>query len=352
MKKRHLIKLGARLAGNTLAEVLRKAGGPPLHRPKRIYLETSVRCNLKCLHCGKWQAKTAPRQLSVEEWSRVITGAREWLGPYYLSFRSAEPFMDAGIFRLIKTAADLGVVTRCTSNGTLINEEMARKIADSGLSSLSISIDSLRPEIHDAGRGSPGTLKRAVRGILALRRLKTGPKIYINTIVTSENLAELGEIVSWARELGLAGNLFQALQPLGSSWRRLWPEDAGAVDRALAELREAKKNGAAIVNHRAHFDAMAAYYRGTAAPGFRGTCSRLFSVSVDVAGEVTLCPEMPSIGNVRGSGLRELWESAAAAAVKRRIPGCRANCFVNTCNTEPSMGERLGSYFILFAGKL
>ena len=71
-------------------------------------------------------------------------------------------------------------------NGTLITEENARKLADSGIKRISISIDGSTRESHDKFRGVEGAYEGALRGIEHAK--KAGIEFQINTTITKANL--------------------------------------------------------------------------------------------------------------------------------------------------------------------
>jgi MoaA/NifB/PqqE/SkfB family radical SAM enzyme len=103
---------------------------------------------------------------------------------------------------LIDTAQRLGLRTSVLSNGYRI----PRLIEQFGtqfmkLSIVQISLDSARPEIHDARRGKSGAWRQAVAAIRALRRARIPCEV--SCTVSQENLGDLKRLSSFCRRLGL-----------------------------------------------------------------------------------------------------------------------------------------------------
>jgi len=112
------------------------------------YLRISVtdRCNLRCYYCvpkDKFFLKKREEMLSFEELERIIRVAAS-IGIKKIRFTGGEPLLRKRIFSLISRVGmiseivDLGL----TTNGTLL-KGYARKLKESGLKRINISLDTL-----------------------------------------------------------------------------------------------------------------------------------------------------------------------------------------------------------------
>jgi MoaA/NifB/PqqE/SkfB family radical SAM enzyme len=70
-------------------------------------------------------------------------------------FPAAEPFIRKDIFELGKLAADKGLRPVISSNGTLIDRDMARKVKEAGFQYVGISLDGA-PATNVDFRNMPG----------------------------------------------------------------------------------------------------------------------------------------------------------------------------------------------------
>ena len=75
-----------------------------------------------------------------------------------------EPLLYGDFFELAQAIHDRGFRWGMTSNGTLISREVARKLHETGMGTISISVDGL-PETHDRLRGMPGGFERTMTGV-------------------------------------------------------------------------------------------------------------------------------------------------------------------------------------------
>ena len=98
-------------------------------------------------------------------------------------------------------------------NGTLVTPEMARKMADSGIQRISISLDGSTAESHDKFRGVQGAYQGALKGIENAKA--AGIDFQINTTITKTNLAQIPKILKLAESLGAVAHHIFLLVPTG-----------------------------------------------------------------------------------------------------------------------------------------
>jgi 12,18-didecarboxysiroheme deacetylase len=139
------------------------------------------RCNLHCVHCyshSKNQEYTG--ELTTDEGKALIDDLAEFGAPVIL-FSGGEPLMRLDLFELAEYAVSRGLRAVFSTNGTLITDEAAARLAAIGLSYVGISLDGLR-ETNDKFRGVPGAFDRALEGVrnCMSRNLKVGLRFTIN----------------------------------------------------------------------------------------------------------------------------------------------------------------------------
>jgi radical SAM protein with 4Fe4S-binding SPASM domain len=99
------------------------------------------------------------------------------------------------------------------TNGTLVDERVAAKIADSGIARVAISLDGANPDTHDRFRGQPGAHGLAVRGLRNLRA--EGVSVQINSTIAKHNVTELPAMLEAALEIGADALHLFMLVPVG-----------------------------------------------------------------------------------------------------------------------------------------
>jgi len=99
------------------------------------------------------------------------------------------------------------------TNGTLVDGEISRRLRDSGIQRVSISIDGATAESHDRFRQMEGAFAGALRGMAFLK--EGGLEFQINTTISRVNLEELPAIQNLAVELGAVAHHIFLLVPTG-----------------------------------------------------------------------------------------------------------------------------------------
>ncbi|MGE5197375.1 MAG: radical SAM protein, partial [Deltaproteobacteria bacterium] len=221
-------------------------------------------CFLRCKMCEKWkpdpncQGKPRP---SLQEWKDAIASLRTIVdGGFLINFGGGEALLLNGILDLVRFAADSGFRTNIASNAYLIDEEMARNIGRSGLSSINISLDSMKEKTHDYLRGVPGVYARALKAIdyLDLHCPKDF-EIIICCAIYDINMEEVAEVAEWVnRHPRIKWIYFMAaMQPNNTNpqtgWQKkefsyLWPQDPEKITAVISRLIDMKKCGYKINN--------------------------------------------------------------------------------------------------------
>lgn len=185
--------------------------GTPLLR--LIAWEVTRSCNLACKHCrAEAHMDPYPGEFSTDEAKALIDTFPETGDPIII-FTGGEPLMRPDIFELVAYARDKGLRCVMAPNGTLITPEVARKMAEAGISRCSISIDGPEAVSHDAFRGVPGAFDAAMRGIQYLK--DAGIEFQLNSTVTKSNLGSFKDIFRLADGLGAAAWHIFLLVPMG-----------------------------------------------------------------------------------------------------------------------------------------
>lgn len=138
-------------------------------------------CNLSCIHCYA-HAKKEPgeKELTLEEGLSLLEDLGSFHVPVVL-FSGGEPLLRPEVFKWIEAATRAGMRAVLSTNGTLIDREIAGRLRDLGLSYVGVSLDGLE-EVNDRFRGQKGAFKAAMRGIEECRKvgLKVGLRFTIN----------------------------------------------------------------------------------------------------------------------------------------------------------------------------
>ena len=178
-----------------------------------IAWEVTRSCNLACKHC---RAEAHPNpyegELSTEEAKRLAATFNQTGKPIVI-FTGGEPMLRPDVYELVSLVKASGLTCAFSPNGTLIDGEKARRLAECGVDRCSISIDGATAASHDSFRGVPGAFKASMAGIECLK--KSGVPFQINTTVTRDNLASFKDIFNLCEKIGAAAWHIFLLVPTG-----------------------------------------------------------------------------------------------------------------------------------------
>lgn len=310
-------------------------------------------CMLKCKMCQKWKEDRGTAGISqptTEQWKVFIRQLRDLVDEgFEIDFGGGEALMRQDVLELVSYAKDLGFKNAIASNGYLINEDMAKKIVDSGLDSIVLSLDSLKPEIHDSMRGVKGVGERVFKAAEYLRKYSKDIHIGICTIIMEQSLDGIVDLAEWVNTNRDKTNsiLFMAPMqpnntPFDPHWHEkeeynfYWPKDNKKVQGILDELIERRKLGHWIGDSVEQLEAFKLYFENPSRFVKKCPCNLDRAVHASSIGDIYLCYRYGVLGNVKnGDDLREIWRSEATEKVRNDIRKCQDNChFLMNCFFE------------------
>ena len=157
-----------------------------------LFLELTMACNSKCFHCGSRCEPGAVSGLPMDKYLQVLEEVRENfdLRRLMLCITGGEPLLYPDFFELLGRANEMGYQWGMTTNGTLITREKAKLLRQTGMKTVSVSIDGLE-ESHDRQRGLDGGYRMAMQGIQNLIDEGGFQEIQVTTVVNHSNIHEL-----------------------------------------------------------------------------------------------------------------------------------------------------------------
>ncbi|MFY1112713.1 MAG: 12,18-didecarboxysiroheme deacetylase [Methanosarcinaceae archaeon] len=155
------------------------------------------RCNLKCVHCYA-QAKDVEfkDELSTEEGKALIDDLAAFGSPVML-FSGGEPTMRKDLPELAAYAREKGMRAVISTNGTLIDKKLAKKLKEVGLSYVGISFDGVR-ETNDKFRGVKGAFDAALEGLHNCQA--EGIKVGLRFTINKQNVRDIPAIFDLLEE--------------------------------------------------------------------------------------------------------------------------------------------------------
>jgi Fe-coproporphyrin III synthase len=191
------------------------------------------RCNLKCIHCySSSQNRLYPDELTTAEAKAMIADLAAFGAPVLL-FSGGEPLMRPDLPELAQYAVDRGMRAVISTNGTLIDAEMAQTFHQIGLSYVGVSLDGMEAT-HDRFRGTPGAFAAALRGIRICR--EAGIKVGVRFTINRGNAADVPAIFALLEAEEVPRCCFYHLVYSGRGSKLIEEDLSHAETRALVEL--------------------------------------------------------------------------------------------------------------------
>jgi len=175
--------------------------------------EVTRNCNLACVHC-RASATQGPYtdEIGTDDAFRLLDQIADTGSPIII-LTGGEPLLRTDIFDIAKYGTQKGLKMVMAPNGTLVTKSAARKMTDSGIKRISISLDGSTAKSHDSFRGVTGAFEGAMQGIRAVK--EEGIEFQINTTITKKNLTQIQAIQNLAVKLGAVAHHIFLLVPTG-----------------------------------------------------------------------------------------------------------------------------------------
>ncbi|MGD9954268.1 MAG: heme d1 biosynthesis radical SAM protein NirJ [Burkholderiales bacterium] len=150
------------------------------------------RCNLACMHCYSISADIDfPGELGTEDVMRVMDDLKAF-GVPALILSGGEPLLRRDIFEIAARAKRMGFYTALSTNGTLIDAPLARRIGETGFDYVGISLDGIEAT-HDRFRRQQGAFARSLAALRLCRDLDI--KVGVRFTLTQDNAADLPRLL-------------------------------------------------------------------------------------------------------------------------------------------------------------
>lgn len=318
---------------------------PRDRRLRKVYLETSSRCNLDCPMCFL--------KGSAEPRGDMDPALLEGLPAQWVAFRDlewvhfagiGEPLVHPGVFEAMERAAGMGLKVRLTTNGTLVDAAAARLLVKAPVRIVDFSLEA---DVEDLpGRGTrAGTVLQAMRTLKAVRAAEGGawPEIRAAIVLTSSNLEGVTTLPRVLAEAGARGislsNILPASREMTAS--ALYPvslEEEAALQAKLFLAFQREGLNVSLPRFALSSERHCAFSRSDAAvirwDGHVSPCYRLAHGYEEwvLGRKKRVCAH--SFGSLAGEPLERIWDSPAYASFRWRLRrALYASCL--DCNLLP-----------------
>jgi MoaA/NifB/PqqE/SkfB family radical SAM enzyme len=179
----------------------------PVNHLAKVYIEPTNYCNLECRTCIRNTWDEPMGRMAPKTFRNILKGLKSFSPIPSIFFGGfGEPLSHPDIIPMITQAKALGVRVEMVTNGTLLNREMSRRLIQSGLDMLWVSIDGASPESYaDVRLGA--ALPEVTANLLAFREerwdaAKTHPQIGFVFVAMKRNIQDLPAVMRMGYYLG------------------------------------------------------------------------------------------------------------------------------------------------------
>lgn len=309
------------------------------YQPITCVWEVTMGCNMRCGHCGSSCAEPLKDELNTEEALDLCDQIAE-LGLRWITLSGGEPLTRRDIPLLVKRLSDRGVAVNIITNGWLLEREMARKLKESGISTVAISIDGT-PEIHDKIRRK-GAFEHAKKAFLTMKEL--GIQTGAVTTITKQNIHVLKELKEELIGMGVKSWQVQLGLPMGNMKERpdwiLEPEQIRDIIDFCYDTAKEGRIGifpADCIGYytKKELEIKRISYRSNMVSIWDGCNAGIRGFGILQNGDILGCTSIRSgeyiEGNIRKRPLREIWEDEGSFLWRRKMTKDQLSGACKTC---------------------
>jgi MoaA/NifB/PqqE/SkfB family radical SAM enzyme len=204
-------------------------------RPMQAIIDLTMKCPASCEYCATWRIEH--ENLTTDQIGDILAKLRK-IGVQVVAFSGGEPLIRKDVPELVRRARRLGMLASTITSGLVNKADVFRDLMESGLSTLTFTIDGIDKAMHESFRSGTSFDKviQAVERALAVRA-EHGFTTRINSqsVITRNNVHALGAIADMVRDLGVDHCSFQPVWPTTGDHDFIEKFGFDANDRELLE---------------------------------------------------------------------------------------------------------------------
>jgi radical SAM protein with 4Fe4S-binding SPASM domain len=331
--------------------------------PRRGVWELTLRCNMRCLHCGSRAGAPRGDELTDEETIDLVDQLTA-LGMKSCTLSGGEPLLRENWAQIAERFAKRGARVNMISNGMNADRETVRRMRDAGMSNYGVSVDGPE-ESHDYVRGKKGSWKAAMQAMenCKAENFPTACVSHVNTR-NYEELEQLAEILCTA---GVRDWQIQFGRPMGNLGDHLEmvckPETVLDLLPRIGKLYRKYEGRMRVYasDSLGYYSEDEELFRGgrSIAGVWSGCLAGVRVIGIEANGNIKGCLSMQTDkfveGNIRQESLKTIWTKPGNFRYTRGFtleqlgPGCRACDLADVCRggcswTSWMEGGRCGTF--------
>jgi len=283
-----------------------------LHELTYFFWECTLRCNIHCLHCGSDCHRDAKmKDMPIQDFLKITEQIKTQYDPHKVMvvITGGEPLMRDDLEECGKALHQQGFPWGMVSNGYLLTKKRFDQLIQSGLRSMTISLDGLE-ENHNWLRGRNDSFSRAVEAIGYI--VKQPDFIYdIVTCVNQKNFLELEELKSFLIKIGVKLWRLFTIFPIGrASDNPLLDVTSEQFSELMNFIKDTRVEGKIIASYGC--EGFLGNYENEVREGFYFCHAGINIGSVLADGSICACPNINHKfiqGNIYSDNFLDVWNN-------------------------------------------
>lgn len=276
------------------------------YKPACPVWELTLKCNLKCIHCGSSAGDERLNELTTSEAIKLVKDLAD-IGSRGIALMGGEVFLRKDWHIIAEEIKKQGMKLSIVTNGCVSSEKIINKLVELEVDSLSVGLDGLK-QTHNKIRGLPNAFDKTIKFIDTLNEKGLNPCPI--TTFHKLNISEMHQIKDLILGKGLDWHIQSAFL-VGRFPKELLlsREEHYALGLFIASCQKKYSADRIIAGHSLGFHSQ---YMPDITPyqEWNGCYAGLSSLGIKSNGDINGCDPIPDElieGNIRDSGLKQLW---------------------------------------------
>lgn len=285
------------------------------HVLAQLFWECTLRCNLKCRHCGSdCKVSALHEDMPFEDFKKVLEDIAAHYDPRKITIvvTGGEPLMRRDLEACGREITRLGFPWGMVTNGRAMTKQRLDSLLASGLRAATVSLDGPE-EAHNWMRGPNDSFKYASEAVKMFTKLKNFP-FDVVTCVNSKNVDQLEEFKEYLISCGLKEWRLFTIFPVGRAAEdkelQLSPEQFRSLLDFIIRTRKEGRIKASFA-----CEGFLGEYEGRVRDNMYVCHAGISIASVLIDGSISACASIRSNyiqGNIYKDSFSDVWENRFA----------------------------------------
>jgi MoaA/NifB/PqqE/SkfB family radical SAM enzyme len=170
--------------------------------PLYVQFYITSRCNLACEQCNIIYSDAKHQEMNISQINKVADNLKK-IGVNIVLLIGGEPFVRKDIDQIVKAFTNKNIHVRMQTNG-IATEQQLINCVNAGGKDISISLDTLEPEIQDTINGGfKKSWERAIKTIAMVGNIfPDNSTAFFNSVIMPKNINSIEKVIKFATKIG------------------------------------------------------------------------------------------------------------------------------------------------------